>query len=144
MYMLACREWMVLCQLGWIRRQCDETQQRKSVKEMAACSVDVFYFGEDVDIFEPDGTVSHEGAWRAGEPDEDSLAEPGIIMPGTFLLGSRYSQEVADGIALDRAEHVEIGLETTTEAGTFDQCVRVEETTPLEPGKHEKIYCPEI
>jgi hypothetical protein len=26
---------------------------------------DVFYFGEEVDIFNPDGTVSHEGAWRA-------------------------------------------------------------------------------
>lgn len=105
---------------------------------------DVFYFGEDVDIFEPDGTVSHEGAWRAGEPDEDGLAEPGIIMPGTFLLGSRYYQEIADGIALDRAEHVEMGLEITTEAGEFSECVRVLETTPLEPGKTEKIYCPEV
>jgi len=105
---------------------------------------DVFYFGEDVDIFEPDGTVSHEGAWRAGEPDEDGLAEPGIIMPGTFLLGSRYYQEIADGIALDRAEHVEMGLEVTTEAGEFTDCVRVVETTPLEPGKSEKVYCPEV
>jgi hypothetical protein len=105
---------------------------------------DVFYFGEEVDIFEPDGTVSHEGAWRAGEPDEDGLAEPGIIMPGTFLLGSRYYQEIADGIALDRAEHVEMGLEITTGAGEFSECVRVVETTPLEPGKSEKIYCPEV
>jgi len=105
---------------------------------------DVFYFGEKVDIFEPDGTVSHEGAWRAGEPDEDGLAEPGIIMPGTFLLGSRYFQEQADGIALDRAEHMEMGVEITTPAGDFRECVRVIETTPLEPGKSEKIYCPEV
>ena len=105
---------------------------------------DVFYFGEDVDILEPDGTVSHEGAWRAGEPDEDGLAEPGIIMPGTFLLGSRYYQEQADGIALDRAEHVEMGLEITVPAGEFSECVRVRETTPLEGGKSEKIYCPEV
>jgi hypothetical protein len=105
---------------------------------------DVFYFGEEVDIFEPDGTVTHEGAWRAGEADEDGLAEPGIIMPGTFLLGSRYYQELADGIALDRAEHVEMGMEVTTEAGEFSECVKVVETTPLEPGKAEKIYCPEV
>jgi hypothetical protein len=102
---------------------------------------DVVYFGEEVDIFEPDGTVSHEGAWRAGEPDEDGLAESGIIMPGTFLLGSRYYQELADGIALDRAEHVEMGLDINTPAGDFSQCVKMVETTPLEPGKTEKIYC---
>jgi len=105
----------------------------------------VFYFGEDVDIFNPDGTISHDGSWRAGEPDDDGLAEPGILMPGTFLLGSRYFQEQADGVALDRAEHVEMELEVTTEAGTFDECVEVLETTPLEPGSEsEKIYCPGV
>ena len=50
---------------------------------------DVYYFGEEVDIYNDDGTISHDGAWRAGEPDEDGVAEPGIIMPGTFILGSR-------------------------------------------------------
>lgn len=106
---------------------------------------DVYYFGEEVDIFNEDGTVSHEGAWRAGEPDEDGLAQPGIIMPGTFLLGSRYYQEVADGIALDRAEHVAMGLEVTVPAGTFTDCVQIIETTPLEPGSEsEKTYCPGV
>src|SRR5215216_5313285 len=106
---------------------------------------DVYYFGEEVDIFNEDGTVSHEGAWLAGQPDENSLAEPGIVMPGTFLLGSRYYQEIADGIALDRAEHTAMGLEVTVPAGTFTDCVQVIETTPLEPGaESEKTYCPEI
>jgi hypothetical protein len=113
----------------------------------AICSPtnDVYYFGEDVDIFNEDGTVSHEGAWRAGEPDEDGVAEPGLIMPGTFLLGSRYFQEIAEGIAMDQAEHTEMGLEVTVPAGTFTDCVQVLETTPLEPGAEtEKIYCPGI
>jgi hypothetical protein len=102
---------------------------------------DVFYFGEEVDILAPDGTISHEGSWRAGVKG----ALPGIIMPGTFLLGSRYFQEQAPGIALDRAEHVEMGLTVETEAGTFKRCVRVIETTPLEPGaESEKIYCPGV
>ena len=106
---------------------------------------DVFYFGEEADIFNPDGTISHEGSWRAGEPDDEGLAEPGMMMPGTFLLGSRYFQEQADGVAMDRAEHVEMGLEVTTEAGTFEQCVEVQETTPLEPGAESvKIYCPGV
>ncbi len=106
---------------------------------------DVFYFGEEVDIFHPDGPITHEGAWRAGAPDDEGLAKPGMIMPGTFLLGARYFQEQADGIALDRAEHVEMGLEVTTEAGTFDQCVKVLETTLLEPGAESvKVYCPGV
>jgi hypothetical protein len=106
---------------------------------------DVFYFGEEVDIFNPDGTISHEGSWRAGTPDADGLAKPGIMVPGTFFLGSRYFQEMADGIALDRAAHVESGLEITTGAGTFHNCVKVLETTPLEPGAETvKIYCPGV
>ena len=106
---------------------------------------DVYYFGEEVDIFEEDGTVTHEGAWEAGQPDEDGLAEPGLIMPGTFLLGSRYFQEIADEIALDRAEHTAMGLEITVPAGTFTDCVEVTETTPLEPGVVSlKYYCRDV
>jgi hypothetical protein len=113
----------------------------------AICSPrnDVIYFGEEVDIYEDGVIVSHEGAWLAGQPDENGLAEPGLIMPGTFLLGSRYFQEIAEGIAMDRAEHTAMGLEVTVPAGTFADCVQVIETTPLEPGSEtEKIYCPEV
>jgi hypothetical protein len=113
----------------------------------AICSPrnDVIYFGEEVDIYEEGVIVSHEGAWLAGQPDEDGLAEPGLIMPGTFLLGSRYFQEQADGIALDRAEHTAMGIEITVPAGTFTDCVEVTETTPLEPDSESvKVYCPEV
>jgi hypothetical protein len=103
---------------------------------------DLVYFGEDVDIYNEDGSITHEGAWRAGQPDGNGLAEPGILMPGTFLLGSRYFQELADGVALDRAEHVAMDLTVETEAGTFDECVQIRETTPLEPKSESlKIYC---
>lgn len=106
---------------------------------------DAVYFGEDVDIFHPDGSITHDGAWRAGQPDANGLAAPGIIMPGTFLLGARYFQELADGIALDRAEHAEMGITIDTEAGTFTDCVRVVETSPLErKSESVKIYCPGV
>jgi hypothetical protein len=106
---------------------------------------DVVYFGEEVDIYEEGEIVSHEGAWLAGQPAEDGVAEPGLILPGTFLLGSRYFQEIAEGIALDRAEHTDMGLEVTVPAGTFEDCVEVTETTPLEPDSESvKIYCPEV
>lgn len=129
------------------RESADGTPVETSRNFFATCNPtnDVYYFGEEVDIFEEDGTVSHDGAWRAGQPDEDGLAEPGLMMPGTFLLGSRYYQEIADGIALDRAEHTAMGLEVTVPAGTFTDCVQVIETTPLEPGaQSEKIYCPGV
>lgn len=142
----------------WIGEDEEEVLVEVSRNFFARCKPtnDIFYFGEDVFICE-DGLVqngnnflcngeepSHEGAWLAGKPDDNGLAEPGIIMPGTFLLGSRYFQEIADGIALDRAKHVKMGLTVTTEAGTFDECVQVNETTPLEPDVSIKKYCPGV
>jgi hypothetical protein len=106
---------------------------------------DVYYFGEDVDIYEDGVIVSHDGAWLAGKGTGTGKAFPGLIMPGTFLLGSRYFQERAPGVALDRAEHTQMGLTVTTPAGTFEECVEVKETTPLEPGAvSTKVYCAEL
>jgi hypothetical protein len=111
----------------------------------AICSAtnSVVYFGEDVDIYAKDGVtiISHEGAWRAGIDG----AQAGIIMPGTFLLGSRYFQEIAPGVAMDRACNTKMNLTMVTSAGTFSGCVKVQETTPLEPGAVSmKVYCPGI
>jgi len=102
---------------------------------------DIYYFGEGVDIFEDGDIVSHDGAWIAGEDG----ALPGIIMPGTFLLGSKYYQEIAPDVALDRAKHVDMGLEVTTPAGTFTDCVAVVDSTPLDPEAQDlKLYCPGV
>jgi hypothetical protein len=116
----------------------------------AACgtgrSRDVYYFGEAVNVYEylPNGEVkvTHPGQWLAGV----NGAEPGIIMPGgAFLLGSNYYQELAAGVALDRAEHVANDLDIDTEAGEFEDCAEVIETTPLEPGNEStKVYCPGV
>ena len=101
---------------------------------------DVYYFGEDVDIYENGQVVSHDGAWLSGVDG----AMPGIVMPGgAFLLGSRYYQEVAPDVALDRAEHTAMNVDVSVPAGDFTGCVEVTETTALE--KHDvstKIYCP--
>jgi hypothetical protein len=91
----------------------------------------VFYFGEDVDIYEDGQVVSHHGAWLAGV----SSAAPGLLMPGRPLNGARYYQEIAPGVALDRAEHLDDKATIVTPAGTFENCLLVGETTPLEPGQ---------
>ena len=102
----------------------------------------IHYLGEEVDIYEDGEIVSHEGAWRAGVDG----ALPGVIMPGSFLLGSRYFQEIAPGVALDRAENVAMGLTLDLPAGRFEDCVRIIETSPLDPrgAGSEKLYCEEI
>jgi hypothetical protein len=101
----------------------------------------IFYFGEDVDIYEDGQVVSHEGAWRAGVDG----AVPGIIMPGTALVGSRYFQEMAPDVAMDRAEHTAMGVTVETEAGTFEDCLEVVDSSPLDPGSEDtKIYCPGV
>lgn len=105
-------------------------------------SNDVYYFGEEVDIYEDGEIVSHEGEWLAGR----DRAKPGIIMPDSgFLIGSRYFQELAAGVALDRAEHVAVDLKIQTPAGLFRDCIQVTETSPLEPGEESiKRYCPHV
>lgn len=98
----------------------------------------VCYYGEEVDIYENGEVVSHEGAWRAGEDDN----RPGIIMPAEPAEDMTYAQEVAPGVAEDRAEIISLGEDTVTvPAGTYDNTLQTRETTPLEPGAESfKVY----
>jgi hypothetical protein len=102
---------------------------------------DVYYLGEDVDVYKKGEVANHEGAWRQGTGG----AKLGLLMPGAPVVGLRYYQEVAPGVALDRAEIVSLNERVTTPAGTFEKCLKTEETTPLEPGDKEyKLYAPGI
>jgi len=101
----------------------------------------IFYFGEEVDIYEDGILVNHSGAWRA----DSSGARAGLMMPGIILIGARYYQEIAPDIAMDRAEIISNSETLQTAAGKFDHCLKTEETTPLEPkAKEYKIYAPGI
>ena len=59
-----------------------------------------FYFGEDGDWYKNGNIVNHTGTWHHGINN----AKAGLIMPGIGLLGSRYHQETAPDVAIDRAE----------------------------------------
>jgi uncharacterized Fe-S cluster protein YjdI len=89
---------------------------------------DVFYFGEDVDIYENGKVVKHDGAWLAGVNGN----RPGLIMPGAPKVGMRYYQEIAPGVAMDRAEIMSVTDTCKTPAGTFSRCMKVKETSALE------------
>lgn len=100
----------------------------------------VFYFGEEVDMYYQGKITGHSGAWIA-----EGNNKAGIIMPGIFLLGSRYYQESAPGIAMDRAEIISINETYETPAGTFTNCLKTEETSGLNPKEKEfKHYAPGI
>jgi hypothetical protein len=102
---------------------------------------DVFYFGEDVDIYENGEIVSHEGAWLAGEDD----ARAGLFIPGNVQVGMKYYQEFAPGVAEDRAEIVSVNDTLAVPAGNFTEVLKVEETNPLEPDEREdNFYAPGI
>lgn len=101
----------------------------------------VVYFGEDVDNYENGRIVNHDGSWRAGVMG----AVPGLIMAGLPVLGARYFQEVAPGVALDRAEVIDVDATERTPLRTFEGVLVTEESTPLEPGVREtKAYAPGV
>ena len=107
-----------------------ETEVSRNFFAICKRTNSVYYFGEDAG-----------GAWIHGEKG----AHFGLIMPGTVLLGARYQQEIAPGVAMDRAEIVSLTETVETPAGKFEKCLDVLETNPLEPGSKEaKYYAPGI
>jgi hypothetical protein len=96
----------------------------------------VCYFGEDVNIFLPEGGVSHEGAWRADAAGN----APGIFMPADPQQGMTFQQEVAPGVAEDRATIVAVGRSVKAPAGTFTDTIRVRDFNPLDRSRGAKSY----
>ncbi|MBM4016760.1 MAG: hypothetical protein FJ288_00280 [Planctomycetes bacterium] len=102
---------------------------------------DVYYFGEDVDDYDNDGKVAgHGGVWLAGA----NGARFGLLMPGKPKVGDRYYQELAPGVAMDRAEVVSVTEEYKVPAGAFKDCLRTRESSAMEGGSEDKLYAPGV
>ena len=102
---------------------------------------DVFYFGEDVDFYENGKVVKHDGSWLAGTNGNRA----GLMMPGTPKVNMKYYQEIAPGVAMDRAEIVGLNETCKTPAGTFSGCMKVKETSAIEFfAKEYKYHAPGI
>jgi hypothetical protein len=112
----------------------------RSLNYFARCrqTNSIFYFGEDVEIFEDGNLISNEGAWLAGR----NGAKVGIIMPGQVLVGGSYYEEIApEDEALDKARIV--ALERGCEVGdrTLNRlCVTVENSSDCEEDVEEKVW----
>ncbi|HKK09095.1 MAG TPA: PepSY domain-containing protein [Gemmatimonadota bacterium] len=108
---------------------------------MCPSSGDAYYFGETTDEYRNGKVVGHEGSWRAGRDG----AHAGLLLPGHPEVGEAYFQEVAPGVAMDRARVVSTSEKVDTPAGTFHGCLETRETTPLEPDASEtKYYAPGV
>lgn len=96
----------------------------------------ICYFGEDVDIIDPEtGEITHEGAWRADDPDSG----PGLFFPADLQPGTTFQQENAPNAA-DEAKIVGRAGLVVVEAGEFPETLRILERNPLDGGKDYKIY----
>jgi hypothetical protein len=101
----------------------------------------VWYFGENTAELE-DGLISTIDGSFMGGVDGD---KPGIVMKANPAVGDFYRQEFSLGNAEDEAETVGLNASVTVPYGSFQHCLRSQETTPLEPDALEdKFYAPGV
>jgi hypothetical protein len=101
----------------------------------------VFYLGESVDDYENGKVVSHEGSWVHGS----DKARAGLIMPGIILMGSRYYQEIAPHVAMDKSEVIGTNETVSVPAGSFSNVINMKESSDSEPGVTEiNLHAPGV
>jgi len=100
---------------------------------------DVYYFGEDVDIYENGKVVSNDGAWLSGM----NGAKFALMMPGKPTVGDRFYLEMAPG-AVERVEIASVDATIETPAQSFSNVVHAMEYDELDGGTSQKWYAPGI
>ena len=101
----------------------------------------VWYFGENTHELEDGLITTIEGTFMAGVNGD----KPGIIMKAHPAIGDFYRQEFSLNNAEDFAETVNLSQTVHVPAGTFHNCLKSKETTPLEPDLLEyKFYAPGV
>lgn len=101
----------------------------------------VWFYGEDTREIENGMVVSTEGSFEAGVDG----ALPGIVMRAQPGIGDFYREELLVGVAQDQAQVLALHERVRVPFATFGDCLKTEETTPLEPELFEhKFYAPGI
>jgi hypothetical protein len=101
----------------------------------------VWYFGENTEELIGGRPSTLAGTFTSGIDG----AKPGIIMEGHPKIGDFYRQEFDLGNAEDYGSVESLTDTITVQAGTFTNCVKTPESTPLEPSLHEaKWYAPGV
>jgi hypothetical protein len=97
----------------------------------------IYYFGEKVNHYENGQIVSHEDSWIAGEDG----AQPGLLVPGHFLLGSRYHQELAPDISMDRASRCTRQAWVSSWMGSYSSSTITIEPQPTQRSPASRHRC---
>jgi len=101
----------------------------------------VWYFGENTHELEDGLITTIEGTFMAGVNGD----KPGIIMKAHPVIGDFYRQEFSLNNAEDFAETRSLTQTVQVPTGTFHNCLKSKETTPLEPDLLEyKFYAPGV
>jgi hypothetical protein len=101
----------------------------------------VWYFGEDTHTFEHGQPTGSVGSWEAGV----NGAQAGIIMEAHPTVGDTYREEFAPGVAEDMATVESLSARAEAPYGTFTNCLKTKNFTPLDPGAFEnKYYCANV
>ena len=101
----------------------------------------VWYFGENTHELEDGLITTIEGTFMAGVNGD----KPGIIMKAHPAIGDFYRQEFSLNNAEDFAETRSLTQTVHVPTGTFQNCLKSKETTPLETDLLEyKFYAPGV
>jgi len=101
----------------------------------------VWYFGENTHELEDGLITTIDGTFMAGVNGD----KPGIVMKAHPAIGDFYRQEFSLANAEDFAETLSLTESVTVPAGTFHNCLKSQETTPLETDLLEhKFYAPGV
>ncbi|MCB1130185.1 MAG: hypothetical protein KDN05_03590 [Verrucomicrobiae bacterium] len=101
----------------------------------------VWYFGELTFEYEDGEIVGIEGSWKTGQDG----AKPGIVMPAAPKVGVTYRQEFLLGEAEDAATVLALDEAVDTKYGSFKNCLKTADFTPIEPDALEhKFYAPGV
>jgi hypothetical protein len=101
---------------------------------------DVWQFGKDTCRYEGGECASTEGSWEWTGGD----ARPGIVLPGNPEAGGEpYYQVYYKGEVEDVGEVIAVGESVTVPGGSFEDCVKIRQTSKLDPAREQmKYYCP--
>lgn len=101
----------------------------------------VWYFGENTHELEDGLITTIDGTFTAGVDGD----KPGIIMKALPAVGDFYRQEFSLGNAEDFAETISLTESVTVQPGSFSNCLKSQETTPLETDLLEhKFFAPGV
>jgi hypothetical protein len=98
---------------------------------------DLWYFGEHVDNYEDGKLADHDGSWFAGVDG----AVAGIWVLANPQVGDYFMNELLLGEAEDESEIVGVNETVATPMGTFTQCVKSLDGSPLFEAKAYTYHC---